>query len=103
MVMPAERAGEDMRIYAGNLSYSTTDASLAAAFGAYGAVSSAEVVVDRESGQARGFGFVEMPDATQAENAIRGLDRHEVDGRALNVSVARERQVGGSRNRRPRY
>ncbi|HKS91764.1 MAG TPA: RNA-binding protein [Tepidiformaceae bacterium] len=92
-----------MRIYVGNLSYETTDASLAAAFEAHGAVKSAAVVRDRESGQPRGFGFVEMGDNKEAARAISALDRTQIDGKAVNVSVAREpNSQGAGRDRRSR-
>ncbi len=95
-----------MRIYVGNLSFDTTDESLANAFKAHGSVRTAEVVRDRESGQTRGFGFVEMSDNAEGENAIRALDQTQLDGRAVSVSVARareERGGGGGGGRRNRY
>lgn len=93
-----------MRIYVGNLSYDTTDESLSNAFKAHGAVRSAEVVRDRESGQTRGFGFVEMADNAEGENAIRALNQTPIDGRAVTVSVARAREDhGGGGGRRSRY
>lgn len=93
-----------MRIYVGNLSFDTTDDSLANAFKAHGAVRSAEVVRDRETGQTRGFGFVEMTDDAEGEKAIRALDQTQLDGRAVSVSVARAREDrGGGGARRNRY
>lgn len=86
-----------MNIYVGNLSYNTNDAGLRAAFEAYGEVASAQVIIDRETGRSRGFGFVEMPDDEQARAAIAALNGKEVDGRALNVNEARPRaDRGGS-------
>jgi cold-inducible RNA-binding protein len=86
-----------MRIYAGNLSFDTRDADLEAAFAAYGEVESATVIVDRDTNRSKGFGFVEMPDQSQAQSAIEGLK--ELDGRTLTVNEARpreERPRGGS-------
>ncbi|HUW30410.1 MAG TPA: RNA-binding protein, partial [Planctomycetota bacterium] len=73
----------------GNLSYNTDDESLRKAFEAYGEVSSAQVVVDRETGKSRGFGFVEMPDQTAAEEAIKALNGSDLDGRNVSVNQAR--------------
>jgi len=78
-----------MNIYVGNLSYNTDDESLRKAFEAYGEVSSAQVVVDRETGKSRGFGFVEMPDQTAAEEAIKALNGSDLDGRNVSVNQAR--------------
>jgi RNA recognition motif-containing protein len=84
-----------MNIFAGNLSYSTTDDSLRAAFEAYGEVSSARVISDRESGRSRGFGFIEMPDAAEGQAAIQALDGQDLDGRAVKVNEARPKEEGG--------
>jgi RNA recognition motif-containing protein len=89
-----------MDIYVGNLAYSTNDDSLKAAFGAYGEVTSARVVTDRMTGRSKGFGFVEMPDRTQAQAAIDALNGKELDGRALRVNESQpkpreERRSGG--------
>ncbi|HUU68861.1 MAG TPA: RNA-binding protein [Planctomycetota bacterium] len=78
-----------MNIYVGNLSYNTDDESLRKAFEAYGEVSSAQVVIDRETGKSRGFGFVEMPDQTAAEEAIKALNGSDLDGRNVSVNQAR--------------
>ena len=78
------------KIYVGNLSFSTTETSLRAAFAAYGEVQSASVVTDRETGRSRGFGFVEMGDDA-AVKAIRGLDGGELDGRSLRVNEAQDK------------
>lgn len=80
-----------MNMYVSNLSFHTDDAALKALFSAFGAVSSAKVITDRETGQSRGFGFVEMDDANEAQAAIKGLNSKEIEGRALSVSVAREK------------
>ena len=89
-----------MRIYVGNLSYDTQDAELEKAFLAFGAVESAQVVSDRYSGRSKGFGFVEMPELSEAQNAITGLNGTEVGGRTLTVNEAkpREPRSGGQRS-----
>ncbi len=75
-----------MDIYVGNLPYSTADDDLKGLFVAYGEVASARVVVDRATGQSKGFGFVEMPDRNQAQQAIEALNGYDVDGRKLRVN-----------------
>ena len=82
------------RIYVGNLPFSTTDEDLEQLFANHGAVESARVITDRETGRSRGFGFVEM-DAGAADQAIEALNGKDMDGRALNVNEARERSRGG--------
>ena len=89
-----------MNIYVGNLSFDETESSLEAAFAAYGEVTSARIITDRETGRSRGFGFVEMSDSTQAQAAIAALNGTNVNGRELTVNEARpreERGGGGSR------
>ena len=89
-------------LFVGNLSYQTTDSDLEAAFSAYGAVDKASVIRDRETGQSRGFGFVEMPNSSEATAAINALNGRELNGRAMNVNEARpreERGGGGGGNR----
>lgn len=86
-----------MNIYVGNLPYSVKDEDLRAIFGEFGEVSSARVMVDRFSGQHRGFGFVEMAAQGDAINAIQELNGREIDGRALTVNEARPREEGGNR------
>ena len=80
-----------LKIYVGNLSFQTNDSSLNTAFAAYGEVTSAQVVIDRDTGRSRGFGFVEMPDQAQANAAIAGLNGTMLEGRTLNVNEARDR------------
>ena len=80
-----------MNIYVGNLSYDTNDAGLRAAFEAYGEVSSAQVIMDRDTGRSRGFGFVEMPSDEEARAAIEALDGSDLDGRSIKVNQARPR------------
>ena len=84
-----------MRLYVGNLSYSVTSQKLEELFGAYGRVTSAQVVQDRETGRSKGFGFVEMNDASEAKAAIEALNLKEVDGRSLTVNEARPREERG--------
>ncbi len=86
-----------MNIYVGNLSYNTTDRQLEEAFSQYGTVSAARVATDRDTGRARGFGFVEMPDKAEAMKAIDGMNGRDLDGRTLNVNEARPREDRGDR------
>jgi RNA recognition motif-containing protein len=81
-----------MNIYVGNLPYSTTDEDLRAAFAAYGSVTSARVVFDRETGRSRGFGFVEMANSSEALAAIEALNQTEMEGRQLRINEARARR-----------
>ncbi len=85
-----------MRIFVGNLSFQSTDADLTAAFSPFGTVTSAQIVKDRDTNRSRGFGFVDMTDATEAKAAIAGLNGKEVSGRALTVNEAKERSESGS-------
>src|SRR6188472_4058706 len=82
-------------IFVGNLSYATTENELETAFGEYGAVERVSVVRDRDTGQSRGFAFVEMTNSAEANNAIKALNGREVNGRALNVNEARPREARG--------
>ena len=84
-----------MKIYVGNMSFSTTEDGLRDLFAAYGDVSEAAIVTDRETGRPRGFGFVTMPDDAQAQAAIDGLNGTEADGRTLNVNEAKPKTGGG--------
>ncbi|HLW68205.1 MAG TPA: RNA-binding protein [Gemmataceae bacterium] len=87
------------KLYVGNLSYGMTDNDLSNLFAAHGAVQSAQVIMDRDTGRSKGFGFVEMESAEQAQAAINALNGQEVNGRALTVNVARPREERGSGNR----
>lgn len=78
-----------MNIYAGNLPYRITEDELRDLFAEYGEVSSAKMVIDRDSGRSKGFGFVEMPDNSQAKTAIEALNGTEVQGRNIVVNEAR--------------
>jgi len=89
-----------MNIYVGNLSYDTTEAGLQEAFGQYGQVESARIIMDRYTNRSRGFGFVEMPDDSEAEAAIAGLNESDLDGRTLTVNKARPKSEGGGGRRR---
>ena len=81
-----------MNIYVGNLSYGMSEDELRDAFGAFGEVSSVKILMDRETGRSRGFGFVEMPNAVEAEKAIAQLNGKDVGGRALRINEARPRE-----------
>lgn len=80
-----------MNIYVGNLSYDVNDKQLREVFEAYGEVSSAKVITDRNSGRSKGFGFVEMDNKAEAEAAIEQLDGAEIDGRPVKVNEAKPR------------
>ena len=81
-----------MNIFVGNLSFRATNADLEELFGQYGAVDSAAIINDRESGRSRGFGFVEMPNTDEATKAIEALNGFEHQGRPLTVNEARPRR-----------
>ena len=83
------------KLYVGNLSYNTGDQDLRDAFSPYGNVQSASVVIDRDSGQSRGFGFVEYGSSAEAQQAVEAMNGMMVDGRNLNVNIARPREEGG--------
>ncbi len=81
-----------MKLFVGGLPFSTTDDELQAAFAAFGTVSSAKVITDRETGRSRGFGFVEFDSDDEGKASIAGLDGKELGGRTIHVSEARERE-----------
>lgn len=85
-----------MRLYVGNLSFNSTEDSIREAFSAYGQVNSIHMVTDRDTGQPRGFGFVEMAGSAEGQAAIDGLNGADFEGRALNVNEARPRPERGS-------
>ncbi len=85
-------------IFVGNLSYQTTEAELESAFGSFGTVERVSIVRDRDTGQPRGFAFVEMTNSNEAANAIQGLNGTEMGGRAINVNEARPREERGGRS-----
>ena len=81
-----------MNIYVGNLAFTTTDHDLRQLFEPYGVVDEIRVIIDRDTGRSKGFGFVEMPDSTTAKTAITGLQGKELEGRTLTVSEAKPRE-----------
>lgn len=81
-----------MKLYVGNLAFSTTDVELKEAFSAFGEVSSASVISDRETGRSKGFGFVEFKSDDEAKAAISGLDGKQLGGRAIKVNEARPKE-----------
>ncbi|MSR14035.1 MAG: RNA-binding protein [Gammaproteobacteria bacterium] len=82
-----------MNIYVGNLAYGVTDDDLRHAFSASGEVSSASIIMDKMSGESKGFGFVEMPNQAQAEAAIKALNEQPLKGRNMRVNEARPREA----------
>ena len=91
-----------MNIYVSNLNFSTTSESLQELFAAHGDVESAKIITDRESGRSRGFGFVEMRNDTEGQNAISELNETDFEGKTISVNVARpktDRSSGGYNNR----
>ncbi|MHA4811985.1 RNA recognition motif domain-containing protein [Flavitalea flava] len=84
-----------MNIYVSNLSFHTTDEDLKNLFEKFGAVSSAKVIMDKVSGRSRGFGFVEMSSEEEGKEAMASLNNKEIEGRAIAVSVAREKEDRG--------
>src|SRR5947199_1180196 len=85
------------KLYVGNLAYSVGDSELQQIFEAHGAVQSAQVIMDRDTGRSKGFGFVEMGSDQEAQAAISALNGKEVEGRALTVNEARPKTEGGGR------
>jgi RNA recognition motif-containing protein len=90
-----------MNIYVGNLAYSVTEDDLKAAFSEFGTVESVNIIKDKFSGQSKGFGFVEMPDNSEADQAIKALNGSDLKDRNIKVNQAKPRGEGSSR--RPRY
>lgn len=87
-----------MNIYVSNLNYRTENESLQELFEQYGEVTSANIIMDRETGRSRGFGFIDMPNDTEGQSAIDALNETDFDGKTINVTVARprtERSSGG--------
>src|SRR6478672_5860853 len=83
------------KLYVGNLAYGVTDATLEQMFAPHGTVQSAQVIMDRDTGRSKGFGFVEMNSDQEAQAAIQALNGKEADGRALTVNEARPKTEGG--------
>ncbi|MCI1682764.1 MAG: RNA-binding protein [Bacteroides sp.] len=88
-----------MNIFVSSLSYNTTSEGLTQLFSEYGEVTSANVIMDKFTGRSRGFGFVEMPDSAAAQKAIDELNGTELDGKTINVNVARPRTERSDDNR----
>ena len=84
-------------IFVGNLDFAATESSIRELFAPYGNIERVNLVTDRDTGRSRGFAFVEMTDAAEADRAIAGLNGREVGGRALNVNEARPKGEGGGR------
>ena len=91
-----------MKIYIGNMPYSVTSEELATLFEAHGRVQDAQVITDRETGRSKGFGFIDMPDNAEADEAIKALNATQLKGRQLTVNQARPRR-DRSRDRSRRY
>jgi len=90
-----------MNLYVGNLAYSVTDEDLRTIFSEFGEVQSASVITDKISGQSKGFGFVEMPNNSEADKAIKALNGRDVKGRSIKVNQAKPRE--DRPKRKPRY
>jgi RNA recognition motif-containing protein len=109
-VFSFEGSNMDNRLYVGNLPYSMRDDDLQEQFAAFGEVISARVMMERETGRSKGFGFVEMANGADANSAIEGMNGHNINGRPLVVNVARPREDrprngggGGGFRQRDRY
>ena len=89
-----------MNIYVSNLSFNTASESLQDLFSAYGEVTSSKIITDRETGRSRGFGFIEMSDDSEGQNAINELHDSEFEGKTINVNVARPREDRSNYSRR---
>jgi RNA recognition motif-containing protein len=84
-----------INLYVGNLPYSASDASLTELFSQCGTVKSAKVIIDRDSGQSKGFGFVEMSSDSEANAAISQLNGHDLDGRQIKVNESKPKESNG--------
>lgn len=91
---------ENNKLYVGNLSYDTNEAGLRNAFGEFGDIVEVAIIMDRDTGRPRGFGFVTMRTDEQAAEAQSKMDGQQLDGRALRVNIAESRPKGGRSNRR---
>ena len=91
------------KLYVGNLAYSVSDSDLQTMFEAFGTVQSAQIIMDRDTGRSKGFGFVEFPDDGEAKNAIQGLSGQQYGGRALTVNEARPKTGGAGGGGRGGY
>ncbi|MDQ2646473.1 MAG: RNA-binding protein [Myxococcota bacterium] len=88
------------RLYVGNLAFHTTEGTLQQTFSSFGTVMEAKLVIDRESGRSRGFGFVSMSTSDEANAAIQELNGADLDGRSLKVNIAEERRPSGGGGQR---
>jgi RNA recognition motif-containing protein len=91
------------KLYVGNLAYGVSDGDLEQMFAAHGTVQSAQIIMDRDTGRSKGFGFVEMGSDQEAQTAIAALNGKEVDGRRLTVNEARPKTEGGGGGGRGGY
>ncbi len=89
-----------MNIYVGNLSYKMTDEDLRKLFSDFGTVEESKIVSDRDTGRSKGFGFVEMPNQAEGEEAIRQLNGKEIEGRSINVNIAKPKEDKPRRTQR---
>ncbi|MCD6586266.1 MAG: RNA-binding protein [Desulfobacteraceae bacterium] len=92
-----------MNMYIGNLAYNVTEEDLTEAFSEFGNVESVNIIKDRFSGQSKGFGFVDMPDNSEADKAIKALNGKDIKGRDIKVNQANQKTKGKKKTRRPRY
>jgi RNA recognition motif-containing protein len=92
-----------MNMYVGNLAYNVTVEDLTESFSEFGTVESVNIIKDRFSGQSKGFGFVDMPDNSEADKAIKALNGTDFKGRDIKVNQANQKTKGKKNNRRPRY
>jgi RNA recognition motif-containing protein len=89
-----------MNIYVGNLSYKMTDEDLRKLFSDFGTVGESKIVTDRDTGRSKGFGFVEMPNQAEGEEAIKQLNGKEIEGRSINVNIAKPKEDKPRRTQR---
>ncbi len=92
-----------MNIYVGNLAYSVTEDDLQKEFGTFGELASVNIIKDKFTGRSKGFGFVEMPNNSEADAAIKALNGKDLKGRNIKVNPAKPPGSGGRQKRRPRY
>jgi RNA recognition motif-containing protein len=92
-----------VNLYIGNLSFNTSEDAVRQAFAAHGTVTSVRIITDRDTGQSRGFGFVEMEDSQAAQTAMNALNGQDLDGRALTINEARPREPRRDAPQRSRW